>query len=156
MLKAEEFVKAKDYAYKLLSYRQRSIQEVRERLKKKGFNQTIIGKTVAYLSKLNYLNDEDFAKFWMRSKMQSSPVGWALLRYQLRQKGVSLEVLEKVLSEEAAQYNELEAAKRLIARRRLRYKALPDQKKVKKRLYDCLRRRGFSSETILQTINNKL
>jgi len=64
--------------------------------------------------------------------------------------------LEKVLSEEAAQYNELEAAKRLIARRRLRYKALPDQKKVKKRLYDCLRRRGFSSETILQTINNKL
>ncbi|MCQ9207973.1 MAG: RecX family transcriptional regulator [Omnitrophica bacterium] len=155
MPQAKELIKAKDYVYKLLSYCQRSTREVKERLRKKGFNPAVTRKTIKYLSEINYLNDQEFAKSWIRSKMQSSPVGRAVLRYQLRQKGITEEVLEQALGELSSHYDEFRVAKKLVASRRLRYKGLKDQKKLKKRLYDYLRRRGFSSETILQAINHK-
>ena len=152
MAQAKELIKAKDYVYRLLSYCQRSTQEVKDRLKKKGFSAAVTRKTIAYLSEINYLNDEEFAKFWIRSKMQSSPVGGALLRYQLRQKGIAEEVLEKATEEEAGRYNEYKLVRELVASRRKRYKNLKDPKKLKRRLYDYLRRRGFSQEAILQAI----
>ena len=149
----KEFVKARDYTYRFLSYRQRSVKEVRERLKKRGFASGIIRKTIEYLSRLSYLNDEEFARFWMRSKIQSKPSGLALLRYQLRQKGISEELLDKVFGEYAGLYDEYEAAKKLAASRRSRYKNV-NPLKIKQRLYGCLRRRGFSQEAIWQALNS--
>jgi regulatory protein len=148
-----ELLKAKDYAYRLLSYRQRSTQELRERLNKKGFTAQTVKKTVEYLSRLKFLNDENFARFWVQTRIQSSPLGWSLLRYQLRQKGITEELIEKVFGDYRAEYDEVEAAKRLASLRRRRYKD-KDLKplKLKKRLYDYLCRRGFSREAIMQAI----
>ncbi len=69
----KEFLKAKDYAYKLLSYRQRSTKEIKERLEKKGFPLRVIKKAIKYLSEIDYLNDESFAKFWIRAKTKANP-----------------------------------------------------------------------------------
>ncbi|NQU73859.1 MAG: regulatory protein RecX, partial [Candidatus Omnitrophica bacterium] len=60
-------VRAKNCAYRLLSYRSRSIKEINDRLKKKGFSPAIIKKTVTHLKQINYLNDEEFAKSWVRT-----------------------------------------------------------------------------------------
>lgn len=151
MAEEKEFLKAKDYAYRLLSYRQRSIKEITDRLKKKGFSSKSIRKTVNYLSELNYLNDEEFAGFWLRSKIEARSSGWALLRYQLRQKGIARELIDKVFNKCAGLYDEYEAAKRLAASRGSRCKGLEPQK-LKKRLYDYLRQRGFSQEAIWQAL----
>ena len=150
----KEFLKAKDYAYRLLSYRQRSVKEITERLKKRGFASRIIRKTIEYLSQLNYLNDEEFARLWIRSKMQSRPSGLALLRYQLRQKGITQELLDKLFSEYAGQYDEYQAAKRLAVSRCRRYRGRSSLK-IKRRLYDFLRRRGFSQEAIWQALEQE-
>lgn len=147
----KEFLKAKDYAYRLLSYRQRSTGEITQRLKAKGFSSKAIGKTVKYLSELDYLNDENFARAWIRTKMQTKPVGWPLLRYQLRQKGVADEVTEKVISDFAGRYEEIDVVRKLAASQRPRYKGL-EPPKLKRRLYDYLRRRGFSQEAIRQAV----
>ena len=151
MEESKEFLKAKDYAYRLLSYRQRSVKEITQRLKMKGFTAKTIKKTIKYLNELNYLNDENFARVWIQTKMQSRPVGWSLLRYQLRQKGVAQEILEKVISDLTGQYDEYEAARQIAVSRRRYYKNL-EPLKLKRRLYDYLRRRGFSQEAILQAI----
>ena len=147
----KDYLRAKDYAYKLLSYRQRSSREMAQRLRKKGVSAQAIRKTIEYLSELDYLNDENFAKFWVQSKIQAKPLGWSLLRYQLRQKGVAEEILERVFSEYALQYDEYEAARKLVSLRRSRHKHL-NPLKLKRRLSDYLRRRGFSPETILEAI----
>ena len=149
--KESEFIKARDYAYRLLGYRFRSAKEMKERLKRRGYSCETIKKTIGYLAELNYINDEDFARFWVRSKIQSKPVGWSLLCYQLRQKGIAEEIIEKVLSALRGQYNEAGAAKELVALRRRYYKNV-EPLKLKKRLYGYLRRRGFSQEAILQAI----
>ncbi len=152
MAQDKEFLRAKSYAYRLLSYHQRSVKEIRDRLKKKDFSAKTIQKTVEYLSGLNYLNDENFARFWIQAKLRLSPVGWPLLREQLRQKGITEQIAEKALSETAGQYDEYEAARRLAASRRKHCKGM-EPMKLKRRLYGYLRRRGFSREAILQALN---
>lgn len=149
------FIKAKDCAYRLLSYRPRSVKEISERLKKKGFTSSTIKKTIKYLSEINYLNDEDFAKTWVRTRLQLKPVGLALLRYQLRQKGVASETIEKAFAECASQYDECEAAGELALSRRRRYRGLRCRQKVKRRLYQYLHRRGFAQDAILEAIRQK-
>lgn len=151
MNKDKEFLRACDYAYKLLSYRQRSTNEIKERLEKKGFPLRTVKKAIKYLSEVNYLNDESFAKFWIRAKTQLNPCGSLLLRYQLKQKGIAAELLDKVLNEHAQQYDEYEAARKLAVARRRHLKNLTPQKH-KRRLYDYLKRRGFSQDAILQAI----
>lgn len=150
-IKDKQLIKAKDCAYRFLSYRQRSRQEIEQRLKKKKFTPGVIKKTIAYLSEINYINDEDFARCWTRSKIESNPVGWSFLRYQLRQKGIAEQIIARVISNFSAQYDEIDVAKRLLSSRRTRYKDLGPLK-LKKRLYDYLRRRGFSHEVISEAI----
>ncbi len=147
----KEFIRARDYAYRLLSYRQRSTEEVKDRLKKKGFSAQSIRATVDYLSRLDYLNDEKFARFWVQTKIQSRPIGYSLLRYQLRQKGVPEEVVGMVLADFSGRYDEAEAAKQIAFSRRNSYKNIAPLK-LKRRLYNYLHRRGFTQEAILQAI----
>ena len=51
---------AKDAAFKLLSFRMRSIAEMRKRLKEKSFSEIEIDDVIDKLTKLNYLNDVEF------------------------------------------------------------------------------------------------
>lgn len=147
----KEFAKAKDYAYRLLSYRQRSIQETRDSLKKKGFSPEVISRVIEYLSRFNYLNDVEFARVWIQTKMQSHPLGWPVIHYQLRRRGVAEEILDKASRSYAGQYNEYELAKRLAeCSRRQHHNIAP--LKMKRRLYGYLRRRGFSQDAVLQAI----
>jgi len=154
-LKDKEFLRAKNCAYRLLGYRLRSTKEINERLKKRGFSLGIIKKTVKYLEGLDYLSDENFAKFWVQSKIKSSPVGWSLMQYQLRQKGIADKTIETVLKNYAPLYNEADAAKKLINSRINYYKGSKGLK-LKRKLYDYLRRRGFSQEVIQEVIGQKV
>ena len=151
----KQFIKAKDCAYRLLSYRQRSIAEVVQRLKRKGFALSIIQRTVEHLQELKLLNDQEFARFWIRSKTAADPVGWSLLRYQLKQKGVATEIIQQAALDFQAEHDEFDLARRLVASRRKRYLKLNPQKR-KKRLYDYLRRRGFNQAAIYQALNKKV
>ncbi|MFH1045631.1 MAG: regulatory protein RecX [Candidatus Omnitrophota bacterium] len=146
-----EYTKAKDYAFKLLSYRQRSSAELRRRLEKKGFTQPVIAETITYLGELNYINDAEFARVWIQERLRTRPQGKTLLRYQLRQKGVDKELIDAALQECAQTYDEGAAAKGLALSRRKKYRGLAPLK-AKRRIYDYLRRRGFSSEAIMQAL----
>ncbi|MBN2097388.1 MAG: regulatory protein RecX [Candidatus Omnitrophica bacterium] len=150
-MSSKELLKAKDCAYRLLAYRPRSTQELTERLEKKGFESAIIKETIASLSALDYLNDEKFARSWVKTKMQLSPVGAGLLRFQLRQKGLANEIINLVLGEYHKQYDEIETAIQLVNSRKKQYKKLKPQAR-KRRLYGYLKRRGFSQEAIIKAI----
>jgi len=147
----KSLVRAKDCAYRLLSYRPRSIKEINDRLKKKGFSPTIIKKTIDSLKKINYLNDEEFAKSWVRSRLQLRPSGLSLLRYELRQKGIAEDTADEVINLAADEYDESEAAKEVASARCKAYRHLEPQKR-RLRLYGYLRRRGFSQDAIMKAM----
>ena len=67
----DETKKAKDAAYRFLSYRQRSKKELIDKLKEKKFSDNTIEDVVHGLEEYNYINDADFAFNWAEGRMRT-------------------------------------------------------------------------------------
>ncbi len=147
----EEARKAKDYALNLLSFRPRSTKEVRDRLKRRDYDEKVIEETVENLSRIGLLNDEEFARSWAQSRMQGKPMGRRLLEQELRQKGIDKEIIVEVRETTYSQQDEEEVALSLAKKKLKSYRGLDDLT-IKRRLYSYLGRRGFSPETISEVL----
>ncbi len=147
----EEGRKAKDYALNLLSFRPRSTKEVRDRLKRKDYDEKVIEEVVENLGRIGLLNDEEFARSWAQSRMQGKPMGRRLLEQELRQKGIDKEIIEAVSETTYGQHHEETLALTLAKKKLKSYHGLDDLT-IKRRLYSYLGRRGFSPETISEVL----
>lgn len=127
-----------------LSYRPRSESEVESSLKEKGFDEGAIAYVLERLKQDRYLGDEQFAQLWVENRSSFRPRSRRMLRYELRQKGVSEENISNALDgaeeESSLAY---QAAARYASR-------LKDEEwdTFRKRLAAFLARRGFSYGTI--------
>src|SRR5438477_7684893 len=92
---AQELQGIYDSALRFLSYRPRSAREVEMRLRKKGNTPEQISAVIEKLRQRGYVDDRDFARFWVSNRMSFSPRGPRLLRSELRQKGVSQEIVDE-------------------------------------------------------------
>jgi len=135
----DERNKAYDRAVKFLSYRARSVAEVTRYLRDKDYSDEVIEHTVTRLLEQSYLNDEEFARAWLRNREQLSPRGQQALRYELRQKGIADQVIDTVL----AGLDEDALAWAAVESKLSRWQNLPEQE-FKKKLISFLNRRGFS------------
>lgn len=112
---AEELQRAYESAIQFLSYRPRSAREVELRLRKKGNAPELIAIVMERLRGHKYVDDTEFARFWVSNRMSFSPRGPRLLRSELRQKGVSQEVVDAVLQEQVEAQEVAEAKAEGIA-----------------------------------------
>ncbi|GHU55290.1 hypothetical protein AGMMS49975_16880 [Clostridia bacterium] len=94
-----ELEQAKDFALKLLSLRDRTEREIRERLYEKGYSDEITERVLEILGEYNYIDDENFAKKYVSDCFRLK--GWGNLKilHMLREKGVSNETGENAVSE---------------------------------------------------------
>lgn len=134
---------AHERALKFLSYRPRSEAEVRRNLKSKGVDEPVIETVVTRLKEAGLVDDATFAKLWLENRSTFRPKSRRVLRAELRQKGVSAETAEDMLTETADD----EAAERVARARAPRLKGLPREEFLRK-LGQFLARRGFDYETI--------
>ncbi len=132
-----------DAALRYLSYRPRSEQEVRQRLKRRSFEDEIIETVVAKLKKQRLIDDTAFAQFWKDSRETFSPRSQWLTRSELRRKGVNSEIINQVIDSVDNNNSAYRAA--LNKARRL---PLSDYQEFRHRLVGFLRRRGFSYDVI--------
>ncbi len=144
---------AKNNAYALLRQRPRSVYEIRNRLKLKGYEDELVEDVVVNLKRTGDLDDEKFARFWVGSRMHMNPAGDVVLKHELKGKGVSDSIIEAVLIEKAEKYNEYEIALSMAKDRFERLKKL-DRRKATKRIYDYLLRRGFKYDNIRRVVEN--
>lgn len=152
ILLSEEKRKAKDYGLNLLSFRGRSIGEMRQRLEERGFDEEIVGSVVKELKKMEFLDDLKFAREWVRSRMEGSPKGSYGLRLELQEKKVSDVIIHVVLEEYSQKYDEREVA-RTLAMKRMRVLANKERGVIQGRLADFLTRRGFSYNVIKDVVH---
>ncbi|MFW6011229.1 MAG: regulatory protein RecX [Desulfosalsimonas sp.] len=129
-------------ALHFLKYRPRSRKEVKDYLEKKGFPGSDIAETLKKLDRYRYIDDEQFARLWIENRSRNKPRGEFALRHELKQKGIKEEIIEKSLSG----FQEKEPAWRAVSPR-LKQWSLLERIDLKKKIYDHLRRRGFSSQT---------
>jgi len=131
-----------------LSFRPRSEAEVRRQLLEKGFDQPLIEEIIERLKAERWLGDAEFARLWTENRTTFRPRSRRLLRYELRQKGVSEDHIEEALNP-LAEESELAYQAGIRYARKLT-SLQPDV--FRKRLMAFLARRGFSYGTIAPVV----
>jgi regulatory protein len=144
---SEDTRRAIQHAYKLLSYRQRSVKELAERLQRKGFSTTVVREAIEHLKSNRYLDDSVLALSLRRNAEEVKLLGAVGARQYLMQKGIPRETAEEVL----ADYDELATARRLINRKLKIVKDCPETV-LRRKLSGFLKRRGYSTDTIRKSL----
>jgi regulatory protein len=137
-----------DRAVNLLTYKSRSIKELRERLLEKDWtNEAIVTETIEKLEKYGYLNDAQFAKDFASSKLRQKPIGKRVLKQKLAQRKLGKETVEEAVEKAFEETPEAEIIERAIEKR-LRIKGKPETREDTKKFYDFLLRQGFSYDLV--------
>lgn len=142
---APEVGRAKKAAFQLLERRAYTRSEIEKKLQGRRFSGPVIEETISVLERLRLVNDDDFARRFVRERLRLKPSGHAALRRDLRRRGVEATVIEAALEEEFEGVDLESVAFRLLWSRRSRYLRL-DRKKALSRMYGFLGRRGFSPD----------
>jgi regulatory protein len=138
----------KSRALNLLSYRPRSVHELTRALGDRGFEKEAIDDTVAGLEKSGYLNDSLFASELAASRLRNKHWGRRKIAFDLGNRGISKEIVTKVLGEISDEAEEDAAQNALKKWLRKRGVSLPLEKDLFASAYRHLSSRGFPSTTI--------
>ncbi len=141
LVAGDERQKAYDRAVHFLGYRPRSQAEVRRHLLKAGLDAELVEATLARLTAQGYLDDAEFARYWMENRRTFRPKGADVLGAELRQRGVAREAIDAaVVTLDPAEDAYMAARPRA---QRLAPLALADPPAFRRKLGDFLLRRGF-------------
>ena len=108
----------------------------------------VISQIITRLKKQSFLNDEEFAEWWVKARTGSQPKGPYVIRMELLRKGVDKEIVEKAISKIT---NQKELGSKVIEKKLVIWKTLTNLE-LKKKIYEHLARRGFDSKTINEVI----
>lgn len=136
-------------ALHFLSYRPRSINEVRRNLLKHGFDETLVEQTLDRLQENGLLDDKEFARAWVENRRAFRPRSASALRMELRQKGLGDEVIQSALDENVDE----ETLAREAARKQARRYAGLEWAEFRQKMGAFLARRGFSYAVIAPVIS---
>lgn len=137
-------------ALNYLSFRPRSREEVKRYLERKETPRELIDSVLARLEQLELINDQAFAEFWMESRARFNPKGAQAIKNELRQKGVTREVVDEIVDDEQDEERAQQAARKK-AQLLVKQPGM-DFKTFRLRLGSFLQRRGFSYEIATRTV----
>lgn len=153
-------------ALRYLNIRFRSEKEIRDYLRKKILKRVqddavtieaeqLIDLIVHKLKQQKFLNDEEFAKMWIRSRTEFKPKGWRLIKLELKQKGISDEIIKnqelRIKNEGEEKRDELSLAKEILEKKRKKFEPMERQERFTK-AGSLLARRGFDLDVIKKAI----
>lgn len=145
------YSKAKAYAYKLISKRLYTEYEISEKLKKREFSPPVIRQVLNELRDYNYVNDLEFARLWIKTRLRLKPKGERLLRLELIKRGITKDTANQALAEVLKDYSQ-EALALNLAKRRIERLKLETSLKTRRKIFSFLQRRGFSSAIIFRAL----
>ncbi len=141
------------YALFLLNLSMRTVGEVKEKMKQRGYDQKVAKEVINSLLQDKYLDDDNYAEIFINSMKNYKSWGRFMMKKKMYEKKLSKELIEEKLSELLTESDELEIAKRFLQR------LYPDLKAIKKLEYDekqkVLRKlmsRGFGMDTATKLI----
>lgn len=97
ILSDDEFNRAKNFALGKISYAQKTSFEIEKILKDNNFSNESIQRTIDFLNEYGILNDELFVKSYVSDKHNISKWAKNKIRYSLKSKKISDELIEKYL-----------------------------------------------------------
>lgn len=150
LLLQDEVFRAKTKARTLLTYRMRSIRELREKLSQKKFSDAAIDQVIRDFVNVGLLNDFQFALAYVQTRLIQKPISRRLMSKELLQKGISDKETHAAI-EERYSGSDFSIALNLAEKRIGRYKR-EESIQIKRKLSDFLTRRGFGWDVITEVL----
>ena len=145
----DELTKAKKRALYLLTDMDRTEKELRDRLKKAGFSEDTIARTMEYVRSFGYIDDRKYTeKFIYFAKGKKSRVRVA---YDLVQKGVSRDIIDAAF-EAVGDWDEKNLI-RDLAEKKLRNMD-PSDPATYTKVSSYLARKGFRGSDIMAVLDD--
>lgn len=141
-------------ALRLLSIRGRSRQELERALARRGVGKPVIESVLVRLGELGYLDDARFAKDRAASLLRNGRLGPQAVLQRLRNHGLSDAEARRAVAEAERElgFDPVEAARRILEKRRLAGRALTLKEKGK--AARLLQTRGFSPSVIARLVGD--
>lgn len=137
-----QLVKAKGVALEYLSYRPRTEHELRQRLLK-AFPEGLVVQVIERFRELRYIDDENYAKCYARSRLHSKARGPRRIRTELKQRGVSEDHIEWALEHLADTESFSEVIFKKAERRWQKLAKEPSKGARRNKFLQYLTRQGF-------------
>ena len=142
-------------AFKILSYRPRSVHEMRMQLEQKGYDAEEVCSTLLLLIRDDYLNDEKFAAMLVDSRIESKCWGKRKIAMDLSRRGVPKTVIDGSLIGIDRRAEERTAEKALEKWTRVRGATKPFDEKTVQKAYRHLEARGFPASLIITLLKQE-
>ncbi len=147
--------KAKETAFHFLSYRSRSVEEVKKKLEGKGFSPRTVKKTLARVKELGYLNDRYYAYAFACSSIENKQWGTVRIHNALLSKGISRETINQTIARIKEEYDISRVARRALEVKFAHFAShKKTDEKTRNRAVHYLRRKGFCWDTIYSVIKS--
>ncbi len=146
-------IQSKLFAERHIAARMRSELEIRQYLRRKDIPDAIIEETIDDFRRVRLLDDEEFARAWVRDRMRLKPKSTQLLRRELLAKGIAADIVEAVLTESEQDDPALAVE---LARIWVRRHRNPDMESARRRLAGYLQRRGFPASAAFTAVREVL
>lgn len=151
----EQKNKAEEKILHFISFRPRSEKEILTKFaevqEKLEISETDKEEILVKLRKYNYLNDEEFGRWWIGERKKRLK-GQNVIKQELYQKGLTQELVTKLLEEE--EIPGLEEAVKVLEKAKWRFQG--DEFQRKRKMWEMLIRRGFTGDTIAQAISKMI
>jgi regulatory protein len=157
----DERWRAKESALALLAVRPRARRELSDRLGRKGFSTDAAAWALEETDRLGLLDDEAFARAWVRDRLRLRPRGSRALQSELLRKGVDASLAQRAVAESMRDTGTADSSLCLLAgekwlrsnARRVAAATTPEERRrLERRLGAFLMRRGFGSEEVRETV----
>ncbi len=143
---------ARRYSIRLLSYRARSEKELRRRLEEKGFSERTISPVIRFLKEAKFLDDTMLAEQLRRQAFEVKLLGFSAAKAYMLNRGLPRDIVDGVL--------DFDEDEQVLNARKLLDKKLKSVGKYltadeRKKLWNYLARRGYSSVTIRKALRDQ-
>jgi regulatory protein len=137
----------------MLTAKSRSSAELRRRLLQAGHEAAEIDAAIEKLTRAGFLNDEQFARQFARSRLASGKRSTRRVRDELRNKGLGTDLVAGAMDDVVADegISDAESAMALAMKKAPSLQKL-DAQTARRRLYALLARRGFSPDVIARAV----
>lgn len=150
----QRFKTATSYAFFLLKFRPRTVKELGERLKKKGFPPEDVDSALSLLKEKKFIDDKDFADRWIKARVKRS-FGIIRIKRELLAKGIEPGFVQEATERLKDEYPQERAALEL-AREKAKKLKKTEKAKAVQRCYAYLLRRGFSAFVSMEAVKRAL
>ena len=144
-------INCRDYALKVIEFKDRTEKEIREKLTQKGYDENITEDEIAFLKDYGFINDLRYAQRFVSDAINLKKWGKARIRAELLRKGVDREIIDNTVEDAFIDVDD----DRLLKEMQRRFKN-SDLSNIKERtrIFNFYMRRGFSPDEIKGAMNS--